>query len=183
MTLLLGFLPLVVFFVLVRLSVSLALWIAFSVAFALGIRNFVETGVLRHLDVSFTVLFGLLALYAGFVQPGMSIVLIGLVLELALLAVAVWSLLARKPFTGQYIRAQVPPEHWATPWSGGRIYAQTWAWAATFAVMAAADAATMFAHTISANLMAVVGLAALAGDLPYVAISVTLGRRLGHTPH
>jgi len=183
-TLLLGFLPLVVFFVLVRLSVSLALWIAFSVAFTLGMRNFVETGVLRHLDITFTVLFGLLALYGGFIHPGMSISWVGLVLELALLAVAIWSLLARQPITGQYIRAQVSPEYWATPLVGRTIYALTLAWTAAFAVMAAADAATIFEPTISANLMAVVGLAALAGALTFTwQSSVTLGRRLGHTPH
>ena len=184
MTLLLGFLPLVVFVVLVRLSVSLALWIAFSVAFTLGIRNFVETGVLRHLDVTFTLLFGLLAIYAGFIHPGMSISWVGLVLELVLLVVALWSLLARRPLAGQYVHAEVPPEHWATPLVGRTTYALTLAWMVAFAVMAAADAATIFIHTISASLMAVVGLAALAGALTFTwQSSVTLGRRLGHTPH
>ena len=38
----------------------------------LGMRSFLDTRVLKTLDAGNTVLFGALALYKGFVQPGLS---------------------------------------------------------------------------------------------------------------
>ena len=181
MTLLLGFAPLVVFCVLVRLSVSLALWIGLATAFSLTIRAFVETGVLRLLDAGFTVLFAILALTAGFIEPGMPIAWVGMVLELGLLAIALWSLLVRRPFVGPYLRAPLDAEHWTAAPVVGLEYRLSWIWAATFAAMAATDAVILFVHTLSANLAAGAGLAALAGALTYTWQSgVALGRRLGH---
>ena len=184
MALLIGFAPLVVFCVLARLSLNLALWMAFATAFSLGIRSFLETGILRLLDVGGMVLFGLLALYAGFIQRGVEISWVGMILEIGLLGVAVWSLAKRKPFTMEYAGEQTPPEQWDTPPFVRANVRLTWAWAASFAAMAAADAQTLFLHTIAPNKAAAIGLAVLAVALIYTWQSgVQIGRRLGKTPY
>ena len=72
MNLVLGFMPFILFDVLVRLSVDVALWAAFAAAFALGMRSFLDTRVLKTLDGGNTALFGVLALYKGFIQPALA---------------------------------------------------------------------------------------------------------------
>jgi hypothetical protein len=180
--LLIGFAPLVVFCGLARLSLSLALWIAFAMSFSLGIKSFLETGILRLLDVGGMVLFGLLALYAGFIQRGVEISWIGMILEIGLLGVALWSLAKRRPFTMEYAGEQATPEQWDTPSFLRANVRLTWAWAASFAAMAAADAQTLFLHTLAPNMAAVIGLAVLSVALIYTWQSgVRIGRRFGKT--
>lgn len=182
MPLLIGFTPLVVFCVLARVSLNLALWVAFAASFSFGIRSFFETGILRLLDAGGTVLFGLLAIYAGFVAPGLELSWVGLVLEIGLLGLAAWSLATGKPFTLAY--AGVPPEQWRTPPFLRANYRLTCVWTATFAVMAAADAQNLFLHTVAPNLAAGIGLAMLAGALIYTWQSgVRIGRRFGKSPY
>jgi hypothetical protein len=180
--LLIGFAPLVVFCVLARLSLSLALWIAFAISFSLGIKSFLETGILRLLDVGGMVLFGLLALYAGFIQRGVEISWIGMILEIGLLVVALWSLAKRKPFTMEYSGEQATPKQWDTPSFLRANVRLTWAWAASLTAMAAADAQTLFLHTLAPNMAAVIGLAVLAVALIYTWQSgVRIDRRFGKT--
>lgn len=174
--------PVAVFCLLVRVSVSLALWVALATAFALCIRSFVETGVLRLFDAGNTVLLGGLAIYAGFIERGITISWVGMILELGLLAISIWSLVVRAPFTEQYTRAQISPEQWDTPLFVRMNYALTWIWTATFAIMAAADATAQFLHILGANRTFGVGLAALAGALTFTwQANVNIGKRLGKT--
>src|SRR5512143_2732447 len=72
MKLVLGFVPFILFATLMRLSDDLALWITFAAAFTLGMRSFLDTRVLKTIDAGSTALFGLLALYKGFIQPSLS---------------------------------------------------------------------------------------------------------------
>jgi hypothetical protein len=160
--LLIGFAPLVVFCVLARVSLNLALWIAFAMSFSLGIRSFLETGILRLLDAGGTVLFGLLALYAAFIEPGIELSWVGMVLEIGLFGIAVWSLAKRSPFTAEYAGEQIPPEQWNTLQFARANVRLTSVWAATFAAMAAGDAQTLFLHAIAPNMTAAMGLAVLA---------------------
>src|ERR1700760_63779 len=110
MNLVLGFAPFILFVVLMRLSTDLALWIAFAAAFVLGMRSFVDTRVLKTLDAGNTALFGLLAIYKGFIQPSLSL---GTLL-LAGGVVGRAAGLRREPFTLQYAREQVAPDEWQT---------------------------------------------------------------------
>ncbi|MBU6296916.1 MAG: hypothetical protein KGJ79_04810 [Alphaproteobacteria bacterium] len=184
MTLLLGFAPLVVFFVLERLSVSLALWVAFATAFALSMRTFIETGILKLFDAGSTVIFGLLALFTGFIEPGMDYPWVGLILELGLLGIVVWSLVTRAPFIREYSREQIPREQWTAPLFIATNYRLTWAWAGAFAVMAAADATILFLHRVAPGLAVTTGLLALLLALTFTWQSgVRISRRLGKTPH
>ncbi|HEY0281335.1 MAG TPA: hypothetical protein VGC27_01790 [Rhizomicrobium sp.] len=181
---LIGFAPLVVFCVIARLSLSLALWLAFAMAFSLGIRSFLEAGILRLLDAAGMVLFGLLALYAGFIQRGIEISWVGMILETALLGLAVWSLTARRPFTAEYAGERISPEQWDTPQFARAQYRLTGVWAVAFAAMAAADAQTLFLHAIAPNKTAAIGLAVLAAALIYTWQSgIQIGRRFGKTPY
>lgn len=180
MSLLLAFAPLAAFVLLARLSVSLALWIAFAIAFSLGIRAFLERGMLRLFDLASTVLFGLLALYDGFVDPGMRLAWIGMILEVGLWATALWSLLRKRPFTRQYASAQTLYEHADAPFFVRTNYALAAVWAAAFAFMAVMDGLTAFVHTLPVNLLGLMGLAAFAGALTFTwYTSVSIGRRIG----
>jgi hypothetical protein len=179
-TLLLGFAPFAAFLLLARLSLSLALWIAFAAAFSLGIRAFVELGTLRLFDSAMTALFGLMALYRGFVDPGLRLAWIGLILELGLLLIALWSLAAKAPFTRQYALAPIFSEYDEEPFFIRTNYLLSAVWAAAFAVMAAMDALTLFVHTLPGGFLAMVGLAAFAGALTFSwYASVVIGRRIG----
>jgi len=71
MNLVAGFAPFILFTILSRLSVDLALWIAFATAFVVTIRDFVESPSLRLLDAGSLVLFALLALGRGFLDPNL----------------------------------------------------------------------------------------------------------------
>ena len=73
MNLVAGFAPFILFTILSRLSVDLALWMAFATAFVVTIRDFVESPSLRLLDAGSLILFALLALGRGFLDPGLSL--------------------------------------------------------------------------------------------------------------
>lgn len=180
MTLLIGFAPLAVYLLLARLSVSLALWLAFAASFSLGVRPFLESGMPRLFDAASTALFGLLALYDGFVDPGMRIGWIGMILETGLMLTALYSLLAKAPFTARYALAQTLYEYREAPFFIRTNYLLSAVWAGAFAIMAATDALAVFVHTLPASLLAVVGLAAFAGALTFSWYTgVALGRRIG----
>ncbi|HEY4943465.1 MAG TPA: hypothetical protein VII56_18690 [Rhizomicrobium sp.] len=167
MNLVLGFVPFILFAVLVGLSPDMALWIAFAAAFALGMRSFLDTRVLKTLDAGNTALFGLLALYKGFVQPGLSYGAVLLAVDGGLLAIIIASLLLHEPFTLQYAREQVAPEQWNSQMFLRANYVVTGVWLAALAIMTAADAAATLATVISVTAAAAGGLVALAAALTF----------------
>jgi len=162
MGILMGFAPFILFALLTNISVSLALWVAFAAAFAIGIRDFAHTRILRVLDVGSTILFGLLALYAGFIQPGLSVQAVRLVVDCGLLLIAATSMAIRNPFTLQYAREQTPQEFWNTPVFIRTNYIITAVWTLAFLVTTAADATATFNKKFPLSLDIGVGLAALA---------------------
>jgi len=167
MTLVLGFVPFILFSLVARVSDDLALWIAFAASFALGMRAFLETRVLKTLDAAGTLLFGSLALYKGFVQPGLASGAVQLVVHAGLLAVMVVSLFLHEPFTLQYSREQVLPESWKTKSFLRANNRLTAIWVLALAVMAAIDAAALLTPDVSYTLAATAALVALAGALTF----------------
>ncbi len=167
MNLVLGFLPFILFDVLMRLSVDMALWTAFAVAFALGMRSFLDTRVLKTLDAGNTALFGVLALYKGFIQPGLGYGAVLLGVDGGLLAVVIVSLVLHEPFTLQYAREQVAPDRWLAPSFLRANYVVTGVWTAALLVMTLADAAALLVPAISVTDAAVAGLVALALALAF----------------
>src|SRR5580658_3732770 len=106
MTLILGFAPFILFALLSRLSADLALWVAFAAAFVVTIRDFVESPSLRLLDGASLTLFGLLALYRGFLAPELSLAAVRAIADVALLSVLAFSMARRRPFSLEYANPQ-----------------------------------------------------------------------------
>ena len=163
----LGFVPFILFIVLVRLSDNLALWVAFAAAFAFGMGSFLETRVLKTLDLASTTVFGLLALYKGFVEPSLPLGTELLLVEGSIFAVLLSSVLLQKPCTLQYAREQVLPKHRSSRRFIQANYIVTGVWLAAFAVMTAADVAAVLTAKLSVNIAMATGLVALAGALTF----------------
>lgn len=161
MGILLGFSPFIVFSLLTSVSVSLALWAAFAAAFVITIRDFVQSPTLRVLDAGSMVLFGLLAVFAGFIAPGLSIQAMRLIVDSGLFTIAMTTIAIRDPFTLQYAKEQVPQEFWDTPLFLRTNYVISSVWAAAFAVMAAADATVTFNRALPLSLDVAAGLGAM----------------------
>ncbi|HEY0104926.1 MAG TPA: hypothetical protein VGB91_02495 [Rhizomicrobium sp.] len=167
MNLVFGFLPFILFYVLMRQSVDMALWVAFATAFTLGIRSFLDTRVLKTLDAGNTGLFGALALFRGFIQPGLSLGTVLLVVDGGLLSLMIASLIVQEPFTLQYAREQVARETWSAGWFLRTNYVMTGVWTVALAITTAADAAATIASAISVTAAVFAGLVALAAALTF----------------
>lgn len=137
---LLGFVPFILFAILTNLSIDLALWTAFAAAFAISIRDFAHSRLLRTLDIGSLAVFGLLSLYVGFIQPGIPVQMARLVADGSLFAMATASMLFRNPITLEYAREHVPEEFQKTPRFVLTNYLITAGWAVAFAIMALTDA-------------------------------------------
>lgn len=167
MHLIIGFAPFILYALLVRLSDDVALWVAFAVAFALGTRSFLETRIFKTLDLGSMALFGVLALYKGFIQPGLSFAVELLLVDGSLLVILLAAWLLHEPFTLQYAREQASPQLWKTPafLRTNAIVASVWLTA--LAVMTAADIAAAVTTRLSSSGAMVAGLVALAGALTF----------------
>jgi len=167
MTLVLGFAPFILFAVLSRLSIDLALWTAFATAFVVTIRDFVESPSLRLLDVSNLALFGVLALVRGFLAPSLTwLEVCGIAAFFLFLPLAA-SLVRKQPFSLQY--AHVTPQEQAEPLFMRVNIVISGIWTAAFAAMAAMDLLLVFASTLPQWPAIAVSVAAFA-----IAITFTL---------
>ena len=160
----LAFLPSLLFFVLAPLTMSLALWLGFAAAFAVGIRAFAATRSIRLFDAAGLILFGGLALYTAFVNSEFSPTETALVLDSALLAVILWSMAARRPFTADYswLKGEHPPERIARA-----DLLLTAVWATAYALMAAIAAAAVVLHRLAPGWANVWGLVVFAATLTF----------------
>jgi len=163
--LLLGFIPFVLFSVLTRLSLDLALWAAFAAGFALGLRGFLETRALRMLDAGSAAVFGFLALFGGFVAPSLDTAAIRLIVDASLLAIAIASLVARDPLTLQYAKGALEDDIRRSSRFVRANYLVTAVWAAAFALMALADGAATFDPRVPLTGAVAAGVVSLAGAL------------------
>ncbi len=68
MQMLFGFSPFILFAVFSNYSTSLALWLAFAAAFAVGIRTFLQKREIRILDAGSIVLFGGMTIFSAVVS-------------------------------------------------------------------------------------------------------------------
>jgi len=178
MGILLGFAPFIVFALLTSVSVSLGLWLAFAAAFVITIRDFVESPTLRLLDAGSVTLFGLMALFTGFIEPSLTLQSVRLVVDASFLGMALVSLGLRRPVTVDYGHEHLPKDVWNTPAFLRANYILTGAWAAGFAVMTAADIASVFIAQVPLSLDIAVGLAALGLAIAFtVRYPVTLAQR------
>lgn len=155
------------FALLTRLDVNLALWLAFAAAFAIGISGFLKHRVLRVLDAGSAAIFGFLALLCGFVEPGLQVSAVRLIIDISLFAIALASLVARQPFTLQYARGEVKTDVLVQPFFVRANYLITLVWLVAFAVMAAADGAATFDPAVPVTGAVAAGLLTLAAALTF----------------
>jgi hypothetical protein len=121
-----------------RLEVSAALALGLAVIFLLLGR--VKGGRLKVLELSDVVYFGGLVIVVAFASAGTKVWLEmwgGEVANVALLSIALGSILIRQPFTLQYAREDSPEENWHTPLFLRVNYQIAWVWVLAFGIEAA----------------------------------------------
>jgi hypothetical protein len=177
---LLAFVPSLIYFLVAPVSVSLGLWLAFSTVFAIAIRSFVRTRSFRLFDAAGLALFGALALYDAFVQPGSTAPDTSLVVESGLLAAALWSMSVTQPFTAQYHLAR----RLTDPLQLTRAHTLLTAlWTTCFATMAGLDAGTVVLHRLSPMWAGSLGLLAYAATLTFTwQFGLYIDKRDGKVP-
>lgn len=160
----LAFLPPAIYFFIAPLSVSLALWLGFAAAFAMGVTGFGSTRTIRIFDMSGWISFGILALYAAAIKPDLAPTEAGLVVSAGYLAAIAATLGLRRPFTTQYDLfkaefdpAQVAQRHWII----------SAVWAACFALIAATNTVSVILLRLSPGWAGVLTLALFASTLTF----------------
>jgi hypothetical protein len=144
MNLVVGFAPFILFTILSRLSVDLALWVAFAAAFVVTIRDFVESPSLRLLDAGSFALFALLALGRGFLDPNLSLAAVRFIAALSLFLLLGLPLALKRPFSVDYARLDEREAGWPPALFLRVNVLVSGAWVMAFAIMAAADGAVAF---------------------------------------
>lgn len=165
----LGFIPAATFTLLANISQDLALWAGLSAAFVVSIRDFAQEPVLRLLDMGSLALFGLVALYAGFIHPAITIQLTRFVVDVGFFALALLSIVLRNPLTLQYAREQVANEVWKSRPFLLTNYGLTSLWMFSFAIMASADAFSDMHKNLPVSLDAALCLIVVAAALTVTA--------------
>src|SRR5882757_9909881 len=144
MNLVVGFAPFILFTILSRLSVDLALWVAFAAAFVVTIRDFVESPSLRLLDAGSFALFALLALGRGFLDPNLSLAAARFVAALSLFLLLGLPLALKRPFSVDYARLDPREAGWPPSLFLRVNMLVSGAWVTGFAIIAVADGAVTF---------------------------------------
>lgn len=167
MNLVAGFAPFILFTILSRLSVDLALWLAFATAFVVTIRDFVESPSLRWLDAGSLVLFALLAMGRGFLDPGLSLPSVRFIAALSLFLLLGLPLILKRPFSVDYARLDPREAGWPPALFLRVNYLVSGTWTIAFAVMAAADGAVTFDAGLPLYASVAVSLVALAAAIAF----------------
>ena len=149
MNLVVGFAPFILFAALSRLSADLALWVAFAAAFVVTIRDFVESPSLRLLDAGCLMLFALLALWRGFLDPSLPLAMVRFVAEVALFVLLGGSVLVGKPFSIDYARLDPREAAWPPALFRKVNYLVSGVWTVAFLAMAVADGAVAFIQRLA----------------------------------
>jgi hypothetical protein len=167
MNLVAGFAPFILFTLLSRLSPDLALWVAFAAAFVVTIRDFVESPSLRLLDAGSLVLFALMALGRGFLDPNLSLVEVRFIVDTSLLLLLGLPLAMKRPFSVDYARLDPREAGWP-PTLFLRVNNLVSAvWVSAFAAMAAADGAVTLDMGLPLYASIAVSLIALAAAVTF----------------
>jgi len=167
MNLVAGFAPFILFTILSRLSVDLALWTAFATAFVVTIRDFVESPSLRLLDTGSLILFALLALGRGFLDPGLSLASVRFIAALALFLLLGLPLALGRPFSVDYARLDPREAGWPPILFQRVNYLVSGVWTTAFAAMAAADGAVTFDAGLPLYASVAISLVALASAIAF----------------
>jgi hypothetical protein len=167
MNLVAGFAPFILFTVLSRLSVDLALWVAFAAAFVITIRDFVESPSLRLLDAGSLTLFALLALGRGFLDPNLSLAAARFAAALSLFLLLGLPLALKRPFSVDYARLDPREAGWPPELFLKVNYLVSGVWTGAFAAMMVADGAVAFDTGLPLYGSIAISLIALTGAVTF----------------
>jgi len=167
MNLVVGFAPFILFTILSRLSVDLALWVAFAAAFVVTIRDFMESPSLRLLDAGSFALFALLALGRGFLDPNLSLAAVRFIAALSLFLLLGLPLVLKRPFSVDYARLDEREAGWSPALFLRVNVLVSGVWVTAFAVMAGADGAVAFDAELPLYGSIAISLVALAAAVTF----------------
>ncbi|GAC1559872.1 MAG: hypothetical protein NVS2B5_23390 [Beijerinckiaceae bacterium] len=163
MSLLLSFAPFILFAILMRLGdVLFALLAASALSALLILRERRRGKSVKILEAGTAGLFGALAVFTAITRYDWAIFEARLAVDLGLLAIVLGSMIARRPFTLQFAREEVPQEFWGNPSFIATNYIITAAWALAFLVMVLADVAMAYVAAIPLWVGVLVTILALA---------------------
>jgi hypothetical protein len=164
MSILLGLLPFLVCFVLMRLvGPTAGLIAAFVASLALSLRMLWRNESVKIFEIGSLILFAVLVTYTVLAAPRWTVASVRLAVDGELLGIVVVSLAIGRPFTLQYARERVPEQFWVSPIFLSTNRKITLVWAMTFAVLVAADGAAEYVAAIplwvdiTASIVAFVG--------------------------
>jgi hypothetical protein len=169
MGILLAFAPFIVFAAIDRLAGSTGGLVAGAVvALALLLRDRLTPGRrAKMLDIGTAILFAGLALYALLARPTWSVIGVRLCVDAGLLLIVLASLAARRPFTLQYAREQVPQSDWDNPEFIRANYVISGVWALAFAILIAAELALLLRPDLPRGVGMTVIVLALVGAVKF----------------
>lgn len=164
MRILLSFLPFLIFALLVEhLGPNIALLAGAAVSAVLLIKDAAGGQSPKILEIGSLVLFAGLAVYGFLTGTLFSVIGAKLAVDIGLLAIALVSLLIRKPFTIQYAQDSVDPKYWNSPEFLRKNTTITGVWAAAFLVIVVVEALMLYNPSIPPRYGVVVIVLALLG--------------------
>jgi hypothetical protein len=168
MAILLGFLPFVAFALLSGvLGATGALIAGAVVSTTLSLRSRLRGESTKILELGTLILFLIVAAYTGTAGRAMSLVGVRLCVDAGLLAIVLISLSARRPFTLQYAKEQVPAQYWGNPAFVRANYVISAAWAVVFFLMVIAEGALLYFPNLPVLVVVFVVVAALVGGVGF----------------
>lgn len=162
MHIVLGFLPFIAF---AALAASGRVLAGLIVAFVLAAAPILRRRSAKLLEGGGAMLFGALALWSLLAPAPPGPFAVRLAVDAGLTVIVLASLAVGRPFTLAYAREQVSPALWDNPMFLAVNRRITVAWAAAFAVMTTADAATLLARGTGRFVAVAAGIAALAAAI------------------
>ncbi|WP_077002357.1 hypothetical protein [Variovorax sp. KK3] len=169
MGIVLAFAPFIGFALVDRFAGSLAgLATGAALSAILIVRDALGAGrSVKLLEIGTFVLFAGMAAWALLGDPGWSVMGVRLRVDAGLLAIVLATMALRRPFTLQYAREQVPPEHWNTPGFLRTNMVISGAWALAFVVMVLADVGMLLMPEQLMRVGILVTIAALIGAIKF----------------
>ncbi|HTW71263.1 MAG TPA: hypothetical protein VME47_15355 [Acetobacteraceae bacterium] len=168
MGVLLGFLPFVAFAALSgALGATGALIAGAVVSAALIVRGRLKGGSWKILELGTFILFCAVAIAMALAGGTLSVIGVRLCVDIGLLGIVLVSLAVGRPFTLEYAREQVAPEHWGSPVFLRANIVITSGWAVAFLVMVLAETALLCVPALPPAVGVLAIIAALLGGVVF----------------
>jgi intracellular septation protein A len=129
-------------------SATISLFAAAAICFAVIAYDVIRGRSIKMLGAGSVILFGALGCYITLVDSSLSSSAVKLTVDAGVFAIAMLSIAFRIPFTLQYAREMVDLETAKQPGFMAANYIISWAWAAAFLAMMAANALVIYAPSL-----------------------------------